>query len=428
MKIKILLLLITILGSMTPVSAQRNLRVTLKDGSELEGYISRQRPGEDFTFTTSKATIIMPTSAVKSMVDTDVRYSSLSEEWKQWADANDAVVGDGDNRMVTLSDIITDNGAISRVRILERGAKVKYLELTPNSYSLTWDELTVVKCDRRPKLLLSGINRKYKLKSGMEYEGQYVEEIPGETVSLYRDNGIVEVFNTIDIVKDNRIKVNSNQTIFEQSDLIDIIRLNNGGTYQGIITERNYFGFDDMDKTAISKSGNQPVQHDYLLIQLENESTVSVNLSDIREYRKEPNMKYNPLNDILLNPGEFMVNRISTKIQNAKEYRKLIMVDTDSIMVEIAKSNFNTPISIESKFNDALQSQQFKLVKIHKYQDKKTYFYAFSYEDLAKSVIIPTKSETSVNGTTKIDFEVPSGGIYVFYNPITKEALPFKVK
>jgi hypothetical protein len=430
MKIKQLLLISAALGCFTPMNAQRDLKVQLKDGSEMVGYISRQRPGEDLTFTASKATILMPSSRVKSMVDNDVRYASLSDEWKQWADDNDAVIGTGDNRTVTLSDIITNDGTITRVRILERGAKVKYLELTPNTHSLPWDTLAVIKCDHRPKLLLSGVNRKYKLKSGMEYEGQYVEEIPGETVSLYRDNGIVEVFNTIDVVKDNRIKVNPNQTLLEQSDLIDIIRLKNGSTYRGIIIERNYFGFDDLDSIAIAQSNNRLVQHDYLLMQLENESTISVNLSDINEYRKEPNPKYAPLTDIILNRGEYVINRINATVQEPKDADNLITLNTDSLNLDIPKGNLKTTISLESKFDNALQAQQFKLIKAHKYQAKKTkeYFYAFTYEDLAKTALIPVKSETSVNGTTKLDFDVFSTGIYVFYNPITNEAIPFRIK
>ena len=45
----------------------------------------------------------------------------------------------------------------------------------------------------------------------MEYEGQYVEEVPGETMSLLRDNGVIEVFNTEEVMKDNRFKINPNQ-------------------------------------------------------------------------------------------------------------------------------------------------------------------------------------------------------------------------
>lgn len=221
--IKALLFGFALIAGLANASAQDNLTVVLKDGTELTGYISRQRPGENFTFSTSKAVVLLPNKDVKSIVDNEVKFNSLSPEWQKWAEENDAFDGVRNNRSLLLSDIITNKGAINRVRVLEKGAKVRYLELTPNTYSLSWDTIEVVRAEKRPKLLLSGINRRYKLASGMEYEGQYVEEVPGETMSLLRDNGMIEVFNTEEVMKDNRFKINPNQSLLEQSDLIDIV-------------------------------------------------------------------------------------------------------------------------------------------------------------------------------------------------------------
>lgn len=284
---KALLFGFALIAGLATASAQDNLTIVLKGGTELTGYISRQRPGENFTFTTTKATVMLPSNDVKSIVDSEVKITSLSPEWKDWAEKSDAYDGMGNSRTLLLSDIITDKGSISRVRILEKGAKVRYLELSPNTYSLNWDTIEVVRADKRPKLMLSGVNRRYKLSSGMEYEGQYVEEVPGRTMSLLRDNGVVEVFNTEDVMKDHRFKINPNQSLLEQSDLIDIIQMKNGGTHRGVIFERNY-------------SDSDGITNDYLLIQLENGSTMSVNLEDIVEYRKEKNSRYKPLTDIVL--------------------------------------------------------------------------------------------------------------------------------
>lgn len=193
---KALLFGFALIAGPASASAQDNLTIVLKDGTELTGYISRQRPGENLTFTTSKASVLLPSNDVISIVDSDVKIASLSPEWKEWAEKNDAFGGAGNSRTLLLCDIITKNGSINRVRVLEKGAKVRYLELSPNTYSLNWDTILVVRADKRPKLMLSGVNRRYKLASGMEYEGQYVEEVPGQTMSLLRDNGVVEVFNT----------------------------------------------------------------------------------------------------------------------------------------------------------------------------------------------------------------------------------------
>ena len=323
--IKALLFGFALIAGLATASAQDNLTVVLKDGTELTGFISRQRPGENFTFSTSKAVVLLPNKDVKSIVDNEVKFTSLSPEWQKWAEDNDAYDGVGNNRTLLLSDIITNKGAINRVRVLEKGAKVRYLELSPNTYSLSWDTIEVVRAEKRPKLLLSGINRRYKLASGMEYEGQYVEEVPGETMSLLRDNGVIEVFNTEEVMKDNRFKINPNQTLLEQSDLIDIVQMKNGSSHRGVIFERNYSESDE-------------ITNDYLLIQLDNGTTMSLNLADIVEYRKEKNPSYKPVTDIELADGEASINRNIGTLISTKEISGIVTVDIDSLKISIPSS------------------------------------------------------------------------------------------
>lgn len=403
-------------AGLTPVSAQDNLTVVLKDGSELTGYISRQRPGEDFTFATSKAIVFLPSKGVKSIVDSNVKASSLSKEWQQWAEDNDAYEGNGSNESLLLSDIITDNGSINRVRILEKGAKVRYLELTPNTYTLNWDTIEVVKAEKRPKLMLSGVNRRYKLASGMEYEGQYVEEVPGETMSLLRDNGVIEVFNTEEVMKDVRFKINPNQTLLEQSDLIDIVQMKNGAIHRGVIFERNYSESDE-------------ITDDYLLIQLDNGTTMSLNLADISEYRKERNPDYKPMVDILLNDNEAAINRHITNMIPTAEESGIVTVDIDSVAIEVEKT---TPFAITAEFlTDNVKAQQLKMIRIKKYQDKKAKkeMYGFTFEDMVKNSIMPKSVETSVNGISKLEFSLPITpvGIYGIYDPLTNRIALFKI-
>lgn len=398
------------------ISGQDNLTMVLKDGTELTGYISRQRPGEDFTFTTSKATVLLPSKDVKSIVDSDVKLTSLSPEWQEWAEKNEAFDGAGNARTLLLSDIITQNGSINRVRVLEKGAKVRYLELSPNTYSLNWDTIQVIRAERRPKLMLSGINRRYKLASGMEYEGQYIEEVPGETMSLLCDNGVIEVFNTEDVMKDNRFKINPNQTLLEQSDLIDVVQLKNGSSQRGIIFERNYSASDE-------------ITNDYLLLQLENGSTMSMNLADIVEYRKERNSQYHPLTDIALNEGEAAVNRNILKFMPVKEVSGVITVKTDSLSLNLPISNPQV-ISAEFKLDNG-KAQQLKLIKLRKFQDKKSKdaYYGFTYEDMVKNAILPKSVETSVNGVSKLEYTLPTGstGIYGIYDPLINKVIVFKI-
>lgn len=405
-----------VLGLFEYVHAQDNQKAILKDGSELIGYISRQRPGENLTFTTKSAIIMVNAKKVKSIVDNQVSVKTLSDEWKLWADKNGALVGTGDDAYLILSDIITSNGTVNRVRILERGAKVKYLELQPNNYSLSWDTISVIKVAPRSKLQLSGINRKYKLRSGMEYYGQYVEEVPGKTLSLYQDNGVTLVFNRDEVLKDNRYKINPNQTLFEQSDLIDIVQLKNGKSYKGIIFERNYSDADT-------------ISNDYLLIQAENGSVQSINLADVLEYQKEPNPAYKILTDVSLDEGEFMVNRNKVNPQAVQEFKNIIRFDIDSIKLILPQSSALTEVVVESKFTDDIQSSQLKLVKVKEYYDKKSKekVYGLTYEDIVKNAIQPKEMETSVNDITKIIFTVKDIGVYSLYNSYKKEVILFKI-
>lgn len=414
--IKTFLFGFALIAGLATVSAQDLLTVVLKNGTELTGFISRQRPGENFSFSTSKAVVLLPNKDVKSIVDNEIKVGSLSQEWKKWAEENDAFEGDGNNRTLLLSDIIYTDGSINRVRVLERGAKVRYLELSPNTYSLSWDTIEVVKAERRPKLLLSGVNRRYKLTSGMEYEGQYIEEVPGETMSLLRDNGVIEVFKTEEVIKDNRLKINPNQTLLEQSDLIDIVQMKNGSNHRGIIFERNY-------------SENNNITNDYLLIQLDNGTTMSINLADIVEYRKEKNPNYKPITDIELAKDEAAINRNVSMLMPTEEVSGIVTVNTDSLKIAVFSS---IPQTITAEFNmDNAKAQQLKLVRIRKYQDKKAKntYYGFTFEDMVKNAILPKSVETSVNGISKLEYTLPNGGtgIYGIYDPLTNNIIIFKI-
>ena len=250
----------------------------------------------------------------------------------------------------------------------------------------------------------------------MEYEGQYVEEVPGETMSLLRDNGVIEVFNTEEVLKDYRFKVNPNQTLLEQSYLIDIVQMKNGSSHRGVIFERNY-------------SENNEITNDYLLIQLDNGTTMSLNLADIVEYSKEKNPSYKPITDVELAEGEASIDRNIGTLISTKEISGVVTVDTDSLKILIPSS---IPQSITAEFNmDNSKAQQLKLIRIKKYQDKKgkNIRYGFTFEDMVKNAVLPKSVETSVNGISKLEYTLPNGGsgIYGVYDPLTNKIIIFKI-
>lgn len=417
MRIRNLFLFTASLACFACIHAQNNLKVVLKGGSELVGYISSQQPGKSLTFAANQATVLLQGDSVESIMDNHVNVKRLSDAWKQWAEEHGALVGNGDDAYLALNDIRAGKSMIREVRILERGVKVKYLDLSDREHVLTWDSIIEIKAVPRPKLQLSGINRRYKLRSGMEYEGEYVGEVPGKTLSLLQDNGVVHVFDRDEVLKDNRYKVNPDQSLFEQSDLIDLVELRNGTSYKGIIIERNY-----SDATSASNG--------YLLIQSENGSVQSVDLADVKEYKKEINPHYAPLTDVDLAEGEFMVNRIPAKPLTVQEYDDVVCLPGDTVEVVIGKQLPSTEINIESRFANELQSSQWKFIKLEEFyhKKKKLKLYGLTYEDIVKKAIQPTHVATSVNGITKLTFALNEGGVYALYDSSAKIGLLFEVK
>lgn len=391
-------------------------KIILKNGSELNGYIQKQDDKGNLTFQSDFAIIYLNADEVKSItVGKAYDIKSLDKAWIDWAVKHDAFEGTGDNRSLVLHDIVLKDKSVMKVRILERGTTVKYLEMTSNTYFLQWKDVEAIKGEKRPKTALSGINRIYKLKSGQEIEGQYAGETD-TTLSLFLDNGIVQSFNIDDVIRYTFRPVNPQQDIFEQSELLDVIRLKKGMTeMKGIIIEQNYAGKSDAEN--------------YFLLQQKGGSIQSVKVSDIDEVRKEINPEYNPKSDILLAEGEVVVNR--QKVSAVK-----VMEDDDLLYLESAGNNptiekgadDTTLVTVEYNNADGSNTEVYQLVKVTETVVKKETVYSFSYKDLVNAVYRPVSLETSINNTAKAEYRLNGAGMFILYDAKTRTAIPFTVK
>lgn len=390
-------------------------KVYLKDGSVLNGYIQRQEGDGKLTIHTDNATICI--SNGKAIVAGEQAYSenSLSQAWKNWAEKNDEFQGGKGNRTLWLGNVLV-NGVLkaSMVKILESGATVKYLEMSPNTYKVDWKNVKAIKGDKRNKTALSGINRIYQLRNGEQCEGQYAEETDS-TLSLYLANGSVRSFKIDDVIKYVFKPINPNQSLFEQSPLIDIVKTANQAEYRGVIIEQNYS----------SKKDNE----NYVLISLESGAIQSVKVSDIIETMKEENKQYSPKFDIVLNPGEVVVNRLPVEYIKVEEVDGVLTLDSLSHKVIIQKDNLKlTQIIVESNLADGKNIDMWQLVKVTKLARKKKTTYQFTYKDLVNFVVHVKKIEKSVNNTTRMEFQVDLAGVYALYDAQGKRAIPIIVK
>ena len=340
----------------------------------------------------------------------------LSKAWIEWAEKNDEFEGVGDSRTLTLADVTSKTKSVSRVKILERGEVVKYLEMAPNTYRIAWKDVVSIKGDPRSKTALSGINRIYQLKSGMEFEGQYAEE-NDSVLTLYMNNRVRQSFKINDVVKYTFRPINPNQDIFAQSPLLDIVKTKNGAETKGIIIEQNYTSDKDTEN--------------YFLVQQQSGAIQSIKLSEIAETRKEENPKFDPKFDILLKEGDVVINRQEVVQVNIKEQDDNIVLDSLSNKVVISKdANNNTKVTVEYRSVNGSNIETYQLVRVSQYTDKKgkeSYYY-FTYRDLVNAAVRPVSLETSVNHTTKAEYIVGGQGIFALYDVKNKKAIPFTIK
>lgn len=412
-------------------------KMTTKNGSVLYGYIEQQDGKGNLTFHSDSAFIYVENKNI-SITERSVAINNLDKVWANWAESHDAFIGVGDSRTFVLNDIVNNaayvkdttvaakdevnsllrnRSTVSNVKVTEKGVKIKYVELTPNTYTLSWKDVITIKAERRAKTALSGINRIFQLRNGESYEGQYAEETYS-TISLYLPDGVMQTFNINDIVKYTYRPLNPNQDIFEQSELIDVIMEKNGSPTRGIIIEQNYSSKKDTEN--------------YLLVREENGTIKSIRVTDIQNVRKERNdKKYAPQFDIILKKGEVVINRQATNTVVVKEAKGVLTLDgfdeKNTMTIEKGQNN-STKIIVEYSNEAGSNVDPFQLVKVAKTTVKKKTSYTFTYKDLVDAIYRPLKMETSVNQTTKAEYTVGGDGIFVLYDSKNKKAIPFIVK
>lgn len=404
---------LAIAGSAEAVIVQK---IYLKDGSVLSGYIQKQDDNGNLTIHSDVAEICLKSSQATISNEKNYTESELDKNWVEWAEKNEAFEGTGNQRTLYLADVTSKSKTVAKVKIIERGELVRYLEMSPDIYTIPWKDVLAIKGEKRCKTALSGINRIFQLKSGMEFEGQYAEETDS-LLTLYLNNGIRQSFKINDVIKYTFRPINPNQDIFAQSELLNIVKTKNGNETKGIIIEQNY--------TSAKDSEN------YFLVQQPSGAIQSIKVSDILETRKEENPKFDPKFDVLLKEGEVLINRQEVVMTGITEKGENSVLDSLSEKVVIKKDpQNNTRVTVEYRNANGANIEAYQVVKVNKIENKKEKktFYGVSYRDLVNSTIRPVSIETSVNHTTKAEYIVGGQGTFALYDAKNKKAIPFIIK
>lgn len=404
---------LAIAGSAEAVIVQK---IYLKDGSVLSGYIQKQDDNGNLTIHSDVAEICLKSSQATISNEKNYTVGELDKNWVEWAEKNEAFEGTGNQRTLYLADVTSKSKTVAKVKIIERGELVRYLEMSPDIYTIPWKDVLAIKGEKRCKTALSGINRIFQLKSGMEFEGQYAEETDS-LLTLYLNNGIRQSFKINDVIKYTFRPINPNQDIFAQSELLNIVKTKNGNETKGIIIEQNY--------TSAKDSEN------YFLVQQPSGAIQSIKVSDILETRKEENPKFDPKFDVLLKEGEVLINRQEVVVTGITEKGENSVLDSLSEKVVIKKDpQNNTRVTVEYRNANGANIEAYQVVKVNKIENKKEKktMYGVSYRDLVNSTIRPVSVETSVNHTTKAEYIVGGQGTFALYDAKNKKAIPFIIK
>lgn len=382
-------------------------RIILKNGSVLDGYISSQHPGKDITFLSEKSTIYLPSSEVKSIDFCDYSLEDVSVEWQNWAKENGVIQHEGKKPVFKLAHIVRQAGSkekqdIKNVRILEQGAVVKYLDLSPDTFFFDWKDVEAIERDKRDKTMLNGLNDLIQLKSSSkELEGQIIRQVPGKLVSLLKIDGVVEVLKQEQIIRQKKIKINLEQSLFEQSRLLDIVQTKDGRSIKGIVVDQ-YYGTDD--------------EPGYLLIQTSADEAKKVEHKDIRGMQREKNPDYKEKKDILLNKGDLYINRKPVTDAIVEENEELITILPESVPVVLSLDSLHQELIVETRFDKEYDAEGCILLPVSpKPINKKESRNGFTYKEMITNGIHYISKETSVNETTRLVYPLTTPGYYVVY-------------
>lgn len=400
-------------------------KVVLRDGSVLYGYIQQQDGKGQLTIHTDSALISISGKKVADIKPSPVAVNELTPVWKTWAENHDAYDNVNGKKTLTLSKVFFKKDSIANpnqttadVKVLEEGAIVRYLELTPSVYFIKWKEILTIQAEQRSKTDLSGIDRVYKLKNGTTEKGQYAGETEN-LLKLYVGKLKVKSFDINDVVKYEYLPINPNQDIFAQSELLDIIKTRGGEEIKGIIVEQSYEGKTNAENYFKIQTGKEAAL------------TREVKVSDIVEVRKTDNPDYQPQSDILLDEGDVYVNRqkalwLGVKEQAKNDILQLDSINTDIVIALDAEGKAIVAVEYWSEKNDG--AKKFQLVKVSKEKNKKNVIYGFTYKDLATSNYPSTEPKTSVNLTTRVEYTIRAKGGYALYDAQQHKAITFMVK
>lgn len=386
----ILLGSILICSMFNKVVAQNYEQVYMKNGSVIEGYICEQVPGKTISLSSVKATVVVNSDSLQSSSARQVNINELSSVWQSWVKKQPNTNGET-VKLSTLKFVAT---VYKDVYVIEEGALMKFVDLSPQIYMFGWNEIFKTIKTLRPNNQYSGIEDVLVLQNGTQYAGQITEQYPGKNLKIQTNENNIVTVNTSQVVQIDSNPFNSKQDLFQQTPLLDKVYMEGqNAPIIGFITKR--------------------VTNKDLTIQMQNGEAKVIPLKQILKYQKVPNDNYTAICDRELTDGEILLNGENAWFAPLEVNGSYIILGED-VSAQVAVGD---TITIEAKFSNTANSVS--MVKAYRKNIDESEKKAkeaverdvFTYQDLVERSL-PFSRTMSPLGNTRIQFQVKSPGDY----------------
>lgn len=397
-------------------------RLLLKDGSEIDGHIVSQKIGKSIVFQAEKSLICISMGRVSNVTDQYIDLNKLSEEWQMWAKDNPSYVKEDRGSKSLLMNSIRLNKStardsvvhampldaliIERVRVVEKGATLKYLDLTPAEYTFSLSDIHAVQKFIREDGVVTGLNDVIETTDGLSYEGQITEQVIGKSTRILTGEGVSYVIDNSKIKVQSKKVNNPNQDIFQQAPFIDIV-ITGTDKKEGIIVYQNY-------------GTKKEIPYLYILDKERRENRIDI--KNIKEMSRIENPQYVQIKEIHINPGELYINQHLSKPVTCEQdgKSKTLYIEADSVKEHIVLSLDSIHNTLLVEMENLPSNNMTILLPIDFKKIGKTMQYAFNYEDLLTKRIVPHRT-TIINNDKNLQMEYEIyKGIFVLYHPETR--------
>lgn len=404
---KVICLAMIILGLYTISVSAQSETIIMNGGTIYNGYISKQSfiqksQGE---INYSSFYITIQKSDQISRKDTIICYDDLSEKWKDWAILNDKLQKKDGKSVLLLSKIEVPNFPEIFYYVLENGSQSdRCFAFYEGNIEFKMGDIKCVKKAHRDKSLLVDMDDIVNTKTN-SYVGVIIEQSPGEIMKIWdRFDNTIYVVEYEEITSVSKAVFNDDYDIWNSSKYLERLHLKSGDiTPYGIITDNG-----DGVKFLTEKREFSYSHQDILFVE------------------KVLNKDYTPIYDILLEENTTIVNRqypldfVPLRENNSAD-NKMYYIDTNSnsniVYLDTSYVSIETSIKdIQDIYIFKALTKQIPLDKKQKrvYQADYLCLTTFTYTQVFESDIRYERT-LSMNGTTKIDFILPSPGTYFIY-------------